>query len=167
MGVLKMLKYTFTSQIKCDECGDVIVNGAYKKPDRYTTVNGKFTVIPSVTNVGVGFLNTMVYGLKDKVICDSCKARAKADAKFAKVLEDNSKKWDEIIAQEKAENAEMEALQKENLRMENELLKQKLKKESQASRPVANQNIPNTRRANNFCSGCGNALKPNAGFCTG
>jgi len=51
--------------------------------------------------------------------------------------------------------------------LQNELLKQQLENEARASRAAPIESTPApVNRANNFCSGCGNALEQGAKFCT-
>ena len=146
MGLGRGLKIFFTNQVKCDNCGRVIVDGTtYSKPKYHR--GGQFNA-ESLYQDGVGVLNTLVYSAKKRVLCDMCKA-----------LEKHGKKIDAAIAQENAANAEQRELEKENLRLENQLLKQKLSNERNAPPPV-------NRAAARFCSGCGNALKQGAQFCS-
>jgi hypothetical protein len=147
MGLGRAVKIFFTNQVKCDNCGRVIVDGTtYSKPkykwDGSNNAAGQF-------QDGVGVLNTLVYSAKKRVLCDMCKA-----------LEKHGKQIDAAIAQENAANAEQRELEKENLRLENQLLKQKLNNESRNAPPPVN------RAAVRFCSGCGNALKQGAQFCS-
>ena len=160
MGIGKTLKIVFTQQVKCDRCGDVIVDGTFNSKPKYRTDNlGNTHKIPSYGGDGVGVLNTLVYGNKKKNLCRMCKT-----------LERNNKEFGDLMAKEREEGAEQEALHKEKLRLENELLKQKIKNETMSNSNSTASNEHNTghkaKRVNNFCSSCGNALKPNAQFCS-
>jgi len=149
MGLGRGLKIFFTNQVKCDNCGRVIVDGTYEKNPKFSfDTFGNAHKRPSYGGDGVGVLNTLIYSSKKRVLCDMCKA-----------LEKHGKQIDAAIAQENAANAEQRELEKENLRLENQLLKQKLSNERNAPPPV-------NRGAARFCSGCGNALKQGAQFCS-
>jgi hypothetical protein len=155
MGLGKMIKIAFTSEIKCDNCGRVIVDGT-GKTGRFNSA-GK--LLPnSVGMEGVGLINTLVYGSKKKNLCSMCKA-----------LEKSHKKIDEAVAAEEAKYAEEIALEKENLRLQNDLLKKQLANESMPtmsrSAPNVSSSLPKAKKAAKFCSDCGSALKPNSRFC--
>jgi hypothetical protein len=156
MGLGKTLKIMLTQRVKCENCGAVIVDGTYNSNPSF---NDRGQLLPSYGGDGVGIFNTLKYGSKKKILCPMCEAAEKG-----------MKNLENIISKENDKLAEHMALEKENLRLQNELLKQQLKNESMpnANRitPNVNQIASNVRRASNFCSTCGSALKQGARFCT-
>ena len=185
MGLGRALKIMFTNQVKCDNCGGVIVDGTHEKNPRYfqdgmgnlkTDKMGNYIKLSSYGGDGVGVLNTLVYSAKKRVLCEYCKAAEKDKKEIAEAAEKDKKEMDNIMSQfnagmskVSAELAQQTALEQENLRLQNELLKQQLKNEtmSRANSITSNENktVPDVKRTANFCSGCGSALKQNARFC--
>ena len=100
MGLGNTLKIMLTQQVKCENCGAVIVDGtvgtqsmfkldafgnSYKN-DNYNT--------NKLYGDGVGVLNTLKYGSKKKILCSMCQ-----------VLEKQSEKMEQIMSQENNEMA--------------------------------------------------------------
>ena len=160
MGLGKTLKIMLTQQVKCENCGAVIVDGTYSSGEYDSRGNRKpnYSAQADVGD-GVGIFNTLKYGSKKKILCKMCEAAEKG-----------MKNLENIMNKENEKLAEHIALEKENLRLQNELLKQQLKNESMPSAnritPNVNQIASNVRRASNFCSTCGSALKQGARFCS-
>jgi len=145
---------------------------------------------------GIGVFSAIKYGAKERVLCNFCMANEQYAEQLKIQEEQEKKERQELVStisaelsKANAEQAQQAALLQENLRLQNELLKQQLNNATMSNvqsnvatpnakmpntvMPNANRmptqignNIPNVKRANNFCSKCGNALKPNARFCT-
>jgi hypothetical protein len=160
MGLGKMVKITFSNKIKCDRCGSVIVDGSYEEKPRYTEKGGR---LPSYGGDGVGFLNTLIYGSKKEILCDSCK-------RMNKVTDGIKKNYDKQM-EEMMNRPDIKAqidLERENLELNNLYLKQQLAAVNKNNPPPAiNIPQPSSNRKSNFCSHCGGALKANARFCSG
>jgi len=142
MGLGKMLKIGFTQQVKCDNCGAVIIDGTYNSNPRYAKwgdgsfMTDAFGQIQEVSNQGgdgVGVLNTLIYGSKSRVLCKMCQT-----------MEKFNKKMEQTAAEENARLEGHLALEQENLRLQNELLKQQLENEARArtTAPVASRPAP-------------------------
>jgi len=188
MGLGKALGIMLTQKIKCDNCGAVLADGTINtRPPQYakdtntgrylTDINGERQRINNYGD-GIGILSVIKYGSKDRVLCDYCLAEEQEKKERQEMVSAISAE----LSKANAEQAEQAALLQENLRLQNELLKQQLNNaaisnanpampnaavpRANAVTPNINNNVPTVKRANNFCSKCGNALKPNAKFCT-
>ncbi|MDR0322319.1 MAG: hypothetical protein LBI28_12530 [Treponema sp.] len=159
MGIGKTLKIMFTNKVKCDNCGSVIIDGTISKSPEYDSRGRVRNSNPGME--GVGLLDTIIYGAKKKVLCNRCKTIERVKKNTEKEMNEFMNRPDvkKQIALEK-ENLELE---RENLELNNRYLKQQLNRSAPATKKLQS----NSNGKTNFCSQCGNALKPNGRFCPG